>query len=72
MPELSASLRVKPNQVHAALNLALAWLDQPEAAGAQLERALVLVRLISPGLPLADRITAEVAAGRDSARSRAA
>lgn len=72
VPELSASLRVKPNQVHAALNLALAWLDQPEAAEAQLERALVLVRLISPGLPLADRITAEVAAGRDSARSRAA
>ena len=72
VPELSASLRVKPNQVHAALNLALAWLDQPEAAGARLERALVLVRLISPGLPLADRITAEVAAGRDSARSRAA
>jgi len=72
VPELSGSLRVKSNQVHAALNLALAWLDQPEAAEAQLERALVLVRLISPGLPLADRITAEVAAGRDSARSRAA
>lgn len=74
VPELSASLRVKPNQVHAALNLALAlaWLDQPEAAEAQLERALVLVRLVSPDLPLADRITAEVAAGRDSARSRAA
>ncbi|HMB87129.1 MAG TPA: tetratricopeptide repeat protein [Methylomirabilota bacterium] len=34
VPELSASLRVKPNQVHAALNLALAWLDQPEAAEA--------------------------------------
>jgi Tfp pilus assembly protein PilF len=74
VPELSESLRVKPNQVHAALNLALAlaWLDQPEAAEAQLERALVLVRLLSPDLPLADRITAEVAAGRDSARSRAA
>jgi tetratricopeptide (TPR) repeat protein len=74
VPELRTSLRVKPNQVHAALNLALAlaWLDQPEAAEAQLERALGLVRLMSPDLPLADRITAEVAAGRDSARSRAA
>jgi Tfp pilus assembly protein PilF len=73
-PELSASLRVKPNQVHAALNLALAlaWLDQPEAAEAQLERALALVRVMSPDLPLADRITAEVAAGRDGARARAA
>ena len=73
-PELSESLRVKPNQVHPALNLALAlaWLDQPEAAEAQLERALRLVRLMSPDLPLADRITAEVEAGRDSARARAA
>jgi Tfp pilus assembly protein PilF len=73
-PELSASLRVKPNQVHAALNLALAlaWLDQPEAAEAQLERALALVRVMSPDLPLADRITAEVAAGRDGPRARAA
>ena len=74
VPELRASLRVKPNQVHAALNLALAlaWLDQPEAAEAQLERALALVRVMSPDLPLADRITAEVAAGRDGARARAA
>jgi Tfp pilus assembly protein PilF len=71
VPELSASLRFKPNQVHAALNLALAWLE-PEAAEDQLEATLVLVRLISPGLPLADRTTAEIAAGRDSARSRAA
>jgi hypothetical protein len=60
--------------VHAALNLALAlaWLDQPDAAEAQLERALVLVRVMSPDLPLADRITAEVVAGRDAARARAA
>ncbi|MGH7403351.1 MAG: tetratricopeptide repeat protein, partial [Candidatus Rokuibacteriota bacterium] len=74
LPELTESLRIKPNQVHAALNraLALAWLDQPEAAEAQLERALALVRLMSPDLPLADRITAEVTAGRDSARARAA
>ena len=74
VPELSESLRLKPNQVHSALNLALAlaWLDQPEAAEAQLARALALVRLMSMDLPLADRITAEVAAGRDSARSRAA
>jgi len=74
VPELSASLRVKPNQVHAALNLALAlaWLDRPEAADAQLERALVLVRVMSPDLPLADRITAEVTAGRDGPRARAA
>lgn len=73
-PELRASLRVKPSQVHAALNLALAlaWLDRPEAAEAQLEGALALVRVISPDLPLADRITAEVAAGRDTARARAA
>jgi len=74
VPELSTSLGVKPNQVHAALNLALAlaWLDQPDAAEAQLERALALARVMSPDLPLADRITAEVAAGRDGARARAA
>jgi Tfp pilus assembly protein PilF len=74
LPELTESLRIKPNQVHAALNraLALAWLGQSEPAEAQLERALVLVRLMSPDLPLADRITAEVTAGRDPARARAA
>jgi Tfp pilus assembly protein PilF len=74
LPELTESLRIKPNQVHAALNraLALAWLGQSEAAEAQLERALVLVRLLSPDLALADRITAEVMAGRDSARARVA
>jgi protein O-mannosyl-transferase len=74
VPELRESLRIKPNQVHAALNLALAlaWLDQPDAALAQLDRALALVQLVSPDLPLADRITAEVAAGPDAARSRAA
>ena len=74
LPELTESLRIKPNQVHAALNraLALAWLDQSEAAEAQLERALVLVRLMSPDLPLADRTTAEVMAGRDPARARMA
>jgi Tfp pilus assembly protein PilF len=74
LPELTESLRIKPNQVHAALNraLALAWLGQSEAAEAQLERALALVRLMSPDLPLADRITAEVMAGRDSARARVA
>jgi Tfp pilus assembly protein PilF len=74
LPELTESLRIKPNQVHAALNqaLALAWLGQSEAAEAQLERALALVGLMSPNLPLADRITAEVMAGRDSARARVA
>jgi Tfp pilus assembly protein PilF len=74
LPELTESLRVKPGQVHAALNraLALAWLGQSEAAEAQLERALVLVRLMSPDLPLADRITAEVLAGRHPARARLA
>ena len=74
LPELTESLRIKPNQVHAALNraLALAWLGQSEPAEAQLERALALVRLMSPDLPLADRITAEVTAGRDPARARAA
>jgi Tfp pilus assembly protein PilF len=74
VPELRQSLRLKPNQVHAALNLALAlaWLDQPDAAEAQLARALVLVQTMSPDLPLADRITAEVAAGRDPARAHAA
>ena len=74
VPELTESLRLKPNQIHAALNraLALAWLGQQQAAEAQLERALVLVRLMSPDLPLADRITAEVTAGRDPARARAA
>ena len=74
LPELTESLRIKPNQVHAALNraLALAWLDQAGPAEAQLDRALALVRLMSPDLPLADRITAEVTAGRDPARARAA
>jgi Tfp pilus assembly protein PilF len=74
LPELTESLRIKPNQVHATLNraLALAWLGQQDAAEAQLERALALVRLMSPELLLADRITAEVAAGRDSARAQAA
>jgi Tfp pilus assembly protein PilF len=71
---LTESLRLKPNQVHAALNraLALAWLGQQQAAEAQLERALRLVSLISPDLPLADRIIAEVTAGRDPARARVA
>ena len=74
LPELTESLRIKPNQVHAALNraLALAWVGQAEPAEAQLERALALVRLMSPELPLADRVTAEVTAGRDPARARAA
>jgi Tfp pilus assembly protein PilF len=74
LPELTESLRIKPNQVHAALNraLALAWLGQAGPAEAQLDRALALVRLMSPDLPLADRITAEVTAGRDPARARAA
>jgi tetratricopeptide (TPR) repeat protein len=74
LPELSESLRIKPNQVHAALNraLALAWLGQVEPAEAQLERALALVRLMSPDLPLADRVIAEVTVGRDPARARAA
>jgi Tfp pilus assembly protein PilF len=74
VPELSESLRVKSSQVHVALNLALAlaWLGRPAAADAQLERALALVRLVSPGLPVADRITAEVAAGHDPARAHAA
>ncbi|HYB70123.1 MAG TPA: hypothetical protein VEH80_05620 [Candidatus Bathyarchaeia archaeon] len=74
VPELEVSLRLKPNQVHAALNLALAlaWLGRADAAEAQLARALVLVQTMSPGLPLADRITAEVAAARDPARAHAA
>jgi protein O-mannosyl-transferase len=74
VPELTESLRLKPNQVHAALNraLALAWLGETQAAEVQLERALVLVRVMSPDLPLADRIIAEVMAGRDPARARAA
>jgi Tfp pilus assembly protein PilF len=74
LPELTESLRLKPNQVHAALNrsLALAWLGQDRDAEDQLERALVLVQLMSPDLPLADRVTAEVTAGRDPARARAA
>jgi tetratricopeptide (TPR) repeat protein len=74
LPELTESLGIKPNQVHAALNraLALAWLGRQEDAEAQLDRALRLVREMSPDLPLADRITAEVLAGRDTAAARAA
>jgi Tfp pilus assembly protein PilF len=74
LPELTESLRIKPNQVHAALNraLALAWLGQSEAAEAQLEGALELARLMSPDLPLADRTTAEVMARRHPERARAA
>jgi Tfp pilus assembly protein PilF len=74
LPELTESLRIKPNQVHAALNraLALAWLGRQEDAEAQLDRALRLVREMSPHLPLADRITAEVLAGRDPTEARVA
>jgi tetratricopeptide (TPR) repeat protein len=74
LPELTESLRFKPNQVHAALNraLALAWLGRQPEAEVQLDRALALVRLMSPDLPLADRITAEVLAGRDPGRARVA
>jgi Flp pilus assembly protein TadD len=74
LPELTESLRIKPNQVHAALNraLALAWLGRQEDAEAQLDRALRLVREMSPDLPLADRITAEVLAGRDPIGARVA
>ena len=74
LPELTESLRLKPNQAHAALNraLALAWLGRRPEALAQLDHALVLVRLTSPDLPLADRITAEVLAGHDPVGSRAA
>jgi tetratricopeptide (TPR) repeat protein len=74
LPELTESLRLKPNQVHAALNraLALAWQGDAGAAEAQLERALALVRVMSPDLPLADRITAEVMASRDPTRARMA
>jgi Tfp pilus assembly protein PilF len=74
VPELTESLRLKPHQVHAALNraLALAWLGDGPAAEAQLDRALALARVISPDLPLADRITAEVMAGRDPVRARVA
>jgi tetratricopeptide (TPR) repeat protein len=74
LPELTESLRLKPNQAHAALNraLALAWLGRRPEAVAQLDHALVLVRLTSPDLPLADRITAEVLAGHDPVGSRAA
>jgi Tfp pilus assembly protein PilF len=74
LPELTESLRLKPYQVHAALNraLALAWLGQDEEAGVQLERALVLVRLMGPDLLLADRVIAEVTARRDPARAAGA
>jgi tetratricopeptide (TPR) repeat protein len=72
--ELTESLRLKPNQIHAALNraLALAWLDERPAAEAQLERALELVRVMSPDLPLADRITAEVVVRANPERARVA
>lgn len=74
VPELTESLRLKPNQVHAALNraLALAWLGEAAGAEVQLARALALVQVSSPDLLLADRVIAEVAAGRDPARARAA
>ncbi|MBI2526258.1 MAG: glycosyltransferase family 39 protein [Candidatus Rokubacteria bacterium] len=71
---LEDSLRLNPHQVHATLNLALAFfrLERQSEAEAALVRAADLARLMSPGLPLVDRVTAEIHAGRDPARARAA
>ena len=71
---LEESLLLNPHQVHASLNLALALhkLGRQAEAEAVLTRGAKLAELLSPGLPLVDRITAEVYAGREPARTRAA
>jgi tetratricopeptide (TPR) repeat protein len=71
---LQESLRLNPHQVHSALNraLALAKLGRWPEAEEALDRARPLVEAMSPGLPLAQRVAAEVYGGRDPARARAA
>jgi len=71
---LEDSLRLNPYQTHASLNLALALFRLGRQAEAEvvLARATELARLMSPGLPLVDRVTAEVLAGREPSRARAA
>ncbi len=71
---LEESLRRNPHQVHATLNLALALfkLGRQAESEALLSRGAELARLMAPGLPLLDRITAEVYTTRDPARARAA
>jgi tetratricopeptide (TPR) repeat protein len=71
---LEESLRLSPYQVHATLNLALALsqLGRQAEAEARLARGAELARLMSPGLPLVDRITAEIYATSDPARARGA
>jgi tetratricopeptide (TPR) repeat protein len=71
---LEDSLRLSPHQVHATLNLALGLfkLGRQTEAEAALVRGAGLARLMSPGLPLVDRISAEIHSGRDPSRARAA
>jgi protein O-mannosyl-transferase len=71
---LEDSLRIRPNQVNAVLNLALTQskLGRPDEAEATLARALALSDMMSPGNNWAWRVAAEVYAPRDPARSRAA
>ena len=72
--QLEDSLRLNPHQVHASLNLALAFfrLGRQAEAEATLARSADLARLMSPGLPLVDRVTAEIHARPDPARARTA
>lgn len=71
---LEDSLRLSPHQVHATLNLALGLfkLGRQTEAEAAFVRGAGLARLMSPGLPLVDRISAEIHSGRDPSRARAA
>jgi tetratricopeptide (TPR) repeat protein len=71
---LEDSLKIRPNQVHAVLNLALAQsrLGRHDEAEATLARALALTDLMNPGNTWAVRVAAEVYGARDPVRARAA
>jgi tetratricopeptide (TPR) repeat protein len=71
---LRRSLALHPNQVHPALNLAVALNMQGRTAEAQaqVERARGLAELLAPELPFLDRVTAEVYTRSDPARAIAA
>ena len=71
---LDASLALKPNQVNAAFNraLALAKLGRPGEAEVALAHGFELSAVMAPGSAWGDRVAAEVYAERDPARARGA
>lgn len=74
LPIFEESLRINPNQVPALLNLTLALskLGRHAEAESALGRVSRLSRLMAPGHPLVDRVTAEVYGARDPERAAAA